>query len=295
MNIEQAKELDLKDFLEELGYKPVRVKHNSAWYLSPFRDENIASFKVNMKRNEWFDYGRDEGGGIIKLAKLLYNTSNISEVLRRIEDKAPACARVTLTDRSSQRETVPYSRVEIIPLSNNALLSYLISRYIDFHTARSQCVEIHYVLYNKPYYSIGFANISGGYEIRNPYFKGCMGEKNISRIAGGTNGWLKACCIFEGFMDYLSYLTLLKRNCFSICIRHPTDYIILNSVNNIKKVQSILDEYDHIHCYLDNDNAGKVATEYIIGIQQAKAIDESYRYNGCKDLNDYLRGKQLLK
>jgi hypothetical protein len=48
MNIEQAKELDLKDFLEELGYKPVRVKHNSAWYLSPFRDENIASFKVNM-------------------------------------------------------------------------------------------------------------------------------------------------------------------------------------------------------------------------------------------------------
>jgi hypothetical protein len=60
-------------------------------------------------------------------------------------------------------------------------------------------------------------------------------------------------------------------------------------------VQPILDEYDHIHCYLDNDNAGKVATEYIIGIQQAKAIDESYRYNGCKDLNDYLRGKQLLK
>ena len=56
MNIEQAKKLDLKDFLEELGYKPVRVKHNSAWYLSPFRDENIASFKVNMKRNEWFDY-----------------------------------------------------------------------------------------------------------------------------------------------------------------------------------------------------------------------------------------------
>ena len=273
----------------------MRIKNNSAWYLSPFRDENIASFKVNMKRNEWFDYGRDEGGGIIKLAKLLYNTSNISEVLRRIEDKAPACARVTLTDRSSQRETVPYSRVEIIPLSNNALLSYLISRYIDFHTARSQCVEIHYVLYNKPYYSIGFANISGGYEIRNPYFKGCMGEKNISRVAGGTDGWLKACCIFEGFMDYLSYLTLLKRNCFNICIREPTDHIILNSVNNIKKVQPILDEYDHIHCYLDNDNAGKVATEYIMGIQQAKAVDESYRYNGCKDLNDYLRGKQLLK
>ena len=151
------------------------------------------------------------------------------------------------------------------------------------------------LLYDKPYYSIGFANISGGYEIRNPYFKGCMGEKNISRIAGGTDGWLKACCIFEGFMDYLSYLTLLKRNCFSICIRHPTDYIILNSVNNIKKVQPILDEYDQIHCYLDNDNAGKVATEYIVGIQQTKAVDESYRYNDCKDLNDYLRGKQLLK
>ena len=295
MNIDQAKEINLKDFLEQLGYKPVRIKHNSAWYLSPFRDENIASFKLNIKRNEWFDYGSNEGGGIIKLGKLLYNTNNISEVLRRIADKAPACTRVTLTDRSSQRETVPYNRVEIIPLSSNALLSYLISRSIDFNTARSECVEIHYVLYNKPYYSIGFANISGGYEIRNPYFKGCMGEKNISRIAGSTDGWQKACCIFEGFMDYLSYLTLLKRNCFHICIRYPTDYIILNSVNNIKKVQPILDEYDHIHCYLDNDRAGKVAAEYIVGIQQSKAADESYRYEGYKDLNDYLRGKQLLK
>ena len=295
MNIDQAKEINLKDFLEQLGYKPVRIKHNSAWYLSPFRDENIASFKLNIKRNEWFDYGSNEGGGIIKLGKLLYNTNNISEVLRRIAVKAPACTRVTLSDRSSQRETVPYNRVEIIPLSSNALLSYPISRSIDFHTARNECVEIHYVLYNKPYYSIGFANISGGYEIRNPYFKGCMGEKNISRIAGSTDGWQKACCIFEGFMDYLSYLTLLKRNCFHICIRYPTDYIILNSVNNIKKVQSILDEYDHIHCYLDNDRAGKVATEYIVGIQQTKAVDESYRYNDCKDLNDYLRGKRLLK
>lgn len=295
MNIEQAKEINLKDFLEQLGYKPVRTKHNNAWYLSPFRDENIASFKLNIKRNEWFDYGSNEGGGIIKLGKLLYHTNNISEVLRRIADKAPACTKVTLTDRSSQRETVPYNRVEIIPLSSNVLLSYLISRSIDFHIARSECVEIHYVLYNKPYYSIGFVNISGGYEIRNPYFKGCMGEKNISRIAGGIDSWLKVCCIFEGFMDYLSYLTLLKRNNFHVCIRYPTDYIILNSVNNIKKVQPILDEYDHIHCYLDNDRAGKVATEYIVGIQQTKVVDESYRYEDYQDLNDYLRGKQLLK
>lgn len=295
MNIEQAKDIDLKDFLEALGFSPVRTKINSAWYISPFRDEKTASFKVNTQKNVWYDYGSDVGGGIIKLAKLLYHTNDISEILRRIEDKAPACARVTLTDRSSNRETVPYRMVKVLPLSSNALLSYLLSRNIDFQTARNECVEIHYVLYNKHYYSIGFGNISGGYEIRNPYFKGCMGEKNISRIAGSADGWLRACCMFEGFMDYLSYRTFHKMNNTNICIRQPTDYIVLNSVNNIKKVQPILDEYETIHCYLDNDPAGKVATEYITGIQQSKAVDESYRYEGYKDLNDCLRKKRFFK
>lgn len=292
MNIEQAKRISLKDFLSELGFSHVRQRGNNYWYLSPFRDERTASFKVNTARNEWFDFGTNEGGGIIQLARLLYHTSDIPELLRRIADKAPACARVTLTSQSQQRETVPYSMVEVISLSSNALLSYLLSRRIDFHTARNECVEVHYVLYNKPYYSIGFGNVSGGYEIRNPYFKGCMGEKNISRIAATPDGRAPSCCVFEGFMDYLSYLTFSKQHDSPICIRHPTDYIILNSVNNIAKAQPVLDEYNHIHCYLDNDQAGRVATDYILGIQQGKATDESWRYSDYKDLNDCLREKK---
>lgn len=295
MNIEQAKKINLKDFLCELGFNHVRQRGNNYWYLSPFRDERTASFKVNTTRNEWFDFGINEGGGIIQLAKFLYHTNDIPELLRRIAEKAPACTRVTLTSRSQQRETVPYCMVEVIPLSNEALLSYLSSRRIDFHAARSECVEIHYVLYNKPYYSIGFSNMSGGYEIRNPYFKGCMGEKNISRITATPDNTALFCCVFEGFMDYLSYLTFLKQHDSPICIRHPTDYIILNSVNNIAKVQHFLDEYEHIHCYLDNDQAGRVATEYILGIQQGKASDESWRYSDYKDLNDCLREKKRFQ
>jgi hypothetical protein len=36
------------------------------------------------------------------------------------------------------------------------------------------------------YFAIGFPNRSGGYEIRNAYFKGCISPKDISVISKGN-------------------------------------------------------------------------------------------------------------
>ncbi|KAB6146699.1 hypothetical protein GA398_14970 [Bacteroides xylanisolvens] len=36
------------------------------------------------------------------------------------------------------------------------------------------CKEIHYTCNKKRYFAIAFSNIVGGYEICNPYFKGCI-------------------------------------------------------------------------------------------------------------------------
>ena len=57
MNIQEAKQIKIADYLQSLGYSPVKQQGNCLWYKSPFRQETEASFKVNTDRNLWFDYG----------------------------------------------------------------------------------------------------------------------------------------------------------------------------------------------------------------------------------------------
>lgn len=56
MNIQEIKTIKLQDFLASLGYSPSKQQGNNVWYLSPFRQENHASFKVNNERNQWYDF-----------------------------------------------------------------------------------------------------------------------------------------------------------------------------------------------------------------------------------------------
>ena len=42
MNIQEAKDIRLVDFLAGFGYEPVIQRGNSVWYKSPFRAENNA-------------------------------------------------------------------------------------------------------------------------------------------------------------------------------------------------------------------------------------------------------------
>ncbi|CAK7038631.1 MAG: hypothetical protein PARBA_04166 [Parabacteroides sp.] len=43
MNIQEAKAIRLADYLQSLGYSPVKQQGNSLWYKSPFREESEPS------------------------------------------------------------------------------------------------------------------------------------------------------------------------------------------------------------------------------------------------------------
>ena len=119
--------------------------------------------------------------------------------------------------------------------------------------ARQECREAHYTCHGKSYYAIAFPNGAGGYEIRNPYYKGCIAPKAVSLISQGQTDSI---CLFEGFMDYLSFLTLRKRERLTVPC-YDADLLVLNSVNNLPKVLPRLRAYKHLYCYLDNDDAGR--------------------------------------
>jgi hypothetical protein len=136
-----------------------------------------------------------------------------------------------------------------MPLTNGALLGYLSQRKIDLDIAREQCSEIHYTVNEKAYFAIGFANDAGGYELRNPYFKGCISPKGITAINKGT----KTCVVFEDFMDYLSYLTWHNQK------QPQSDMVILNSVILLNKAMDFVKRHTSIQTCLDNDESGKQA------------------------------------
>ena len=104
------------------------------WYKSPFRMEKEASFKIDLRKELWYDFGLGKGGDIITLAKEIYRTDDISLVLRYIEDKKAVLKPVTIS--CPVEEAAPaFQELKIRPLANRILLAYLKERCIDVETA----------------------------------------------------------------------------------------------------------------------------------------------------------------
>ena len=291
MNTNEAKRIRIEEYLHSLGYSPARQQGDSLWYKSPFRDECEPSFKVNTERNLWYDFGAGRGGNIIALAQELYASDSLPYLLERIAEQAPNVRPVSFSFGGQPFSKPSFRQLEVAPLSSPALFSYLRQRGINTELAKRECYEVRYQTDGKPYFAVGFPNRSGGYEIRNKFFKGCIAPKDITHIRQTEPG--ETCCLFEGFMDYLSFLTLRQE-------RHPDrpalggqDHIVLNSVSNLSKALRPLGDYERIHCFLDNDRAGLEALREIQREYGSRVRDASYVYSGYKDLNDYLNGKKL--
>ena len=289
MNIQEIKTIKLQDFLASLGYTPIKQQGNKLWYLSPLRQENHASFKVNTERNQWYDFGIGKGGNIIDLAELFYKSSDVSYLIRKIEDNVPNCTSTFSTsfaDIKAGQRTSSFENLQILPLSHPALTRYLRDRCIDIEVAASVCMELHYDSNGKHYFGIGFPNIAGGYELRNPFFKGCIASKDISHFYADEPK--KVCFLFEGFMDFLSFMTLKKKENPQNTSLRQQDCMVLNSVTNIHKAVERLSRYDSVQCFLDNDDAGRNAYLQLSMELRNSVADASTLYNGFKDLNEYL-------
>lgn len=113
------------------------------WYKSPFRTEKEASFKVDLHKELWYDFGLGKGGDIITLAKEIYRTQDVSRVLRCIEDKRTVLKPVTVSC-PFEKAYPAFQDLKITPLANRILLAYLEERCIDTETARKVCKEAHF-------------------------------------------------------------------------------------------------------------------------------------------------------
>ena len=281
MDIQHIKQIPITDYLQQQCYTPTRVQGIHYWYCSPLRNEGTPSFKVNTERNQWYDFGTGEYGDIIDLVRALQHCTMDEAIELLIDSKQIAHQDFSF---GGERKTSKH-KLEIISvqsLTNPYLLRYIAERGIPLSIANRFCSEIRHNNTNRTYYAIGFANDAGGWEIRSPYFKGCIAPKAITTISKGTD----VLQIFEGFMDFLSWQTLNPSSTF--------DTIVLNSLALLPRIQEQIMGYQEVEGFLDNDDAGRKSFAVLKQICP-QIVDGSTRYREHKDLNEWLVAQSKIK
>ncbi|THU41859.1 hypothetical protein FAM09_07095 [Niastella caeni] len=293
MNCEQAKSISIIDLLTKLGHKPVKVRKHKVRYLSPYRDERTASFDVHPINNEWYDHGDKQGGNIINLALNIMKYLNpeqdytVSDALRWLENMsglAPSIKPIQEDKDYSNNESC-LSLTKVTAIERPRLIEYLASRGIPLSVGKKYMQQA--LIYNnesgKHFYTLSFKNEEGGYELRNPFFKGCIKPKDVTFIRGKKpEGGIH---LFEGSMDYLTVVTINKGKALR------DDAIILNSVSCMDKATGYIKGYGYkvAYSWMDNDMAGKDATASLDaffktedGLQHQPM---NYMYAPYKDVN----------
>ena len=288
MQLHDIKQISIVDYLAQTGYKPKLTKGVNYWYCSPLRSELTPSFKVNAERNQWYDFATGDHGDIIDLVCALQHCTT-AEAMRRLAALkgvrlAPSFSFGGTTPVRSQAPSMELIGVQAV--KHPKLLLYLSERGLQPSDVSLFLSEVYYRVSEKCFFALGFPNDAGGWELRNPYFKGCFAPKAISTIKGTDSHKLQ---LFEGFMDFLSWRKL-----------HPevqADSIILNSLTLLPKLIPTLHPFPIIESLLDNDEAGDRATKQLfdagLPVKDMRACYAPY-----KDINEYLilaeQKKQIL-
>lgn len=297
-NCKIANQIDLVNYLETLGHEPSKIKNQDYWFLSPFRNENTPSFKVNQKLNLWYDHGLGKGGNVVDFG-IEYFRCTVSEFLQLL-DGSSISSGTSLSlkneNRRSSNQRIANEKkdnlldkiiiVDVRTLENKFLMAYLHNRSISQEIARYNCKEVDFCLNNRKHTAIGFRNISGGYELRNENFKGSSSPKDITFIDREA----KSVVVFEGFFDYLSYKTMNQKS-----LNLQTNFLILNSLSFFNKSLQLMEKHDRVDLYLDRDMGGIKFTNEALQRDSIKYTDQSFLYEQKKDLNEWLNQEQQVK
>jgi hypothetical protein len=259
--------------LENLGHFPTRKTENAAYFLSPLRSENDASFKISLALNRWYDHGMGKGGNTIDFL-VLYLNKSVKEVLDYLSNDLSFSFHQPLVEIEKSKHT-QILQTKII--SHPAMTSYLISRKIPLAIGKQFLKEVVYQQGTKTLFALGLENHLGGWELRNKFQKTSSSPKSYTWIRRAK----KQLLVTEGMFDFLSLATM---NPIAV---YEADILVLNSVAFLPDIKKLRLNYNQIQLYLDNDTSGDSATSTLIG-QFDSAIDYRREYKGYKDLNEKL-------
>ena len=283
------KRYSIVEYLEKKGIRPVRKTSTYVMYRSPLREETHPSFKVDTEKNLWIDYAEGRGGSIIDLCMRLEGCM-LSEAICRLGQNASEY--IVPSSSSPKRETsISPKQTENTMASGTRRLTSIsdtLPPHLQEYLKKERCIDlekatpflkcISYEVRGRRHETIGFANSSGGYELRdNKIFKGTIAPKDITPIFEDR---AQPVCLFEGFMDFLSFLSM-KGEVTNQCL-------VMNSVSNVARSIHYLNKRNitSVRAFLDNDDTGRKAVQEFVNAG-FKVEDMAVYYKDFKDLNEY--------
>ena len=276
MNCKQFNSIKLEEVLVSLGHHPTKQNEKEAWYRNPFATENQASFKLDKRNNIWYLHSEGIGENNIDFMKK-YLKSSVKEVLEWTEKQNFSSFQPQNVIQKQNSLNQNYQITEIKELQNENLKKYLHQRGLS-QIIYPLIKEVHFTIGEKNLYTIGFENRSGGWELRNSFYKGSLLKKDISLINLNNQTENKNVAVFEGFTDALSFVEM--KPFFN------GDLLVMNSVSLLNRTKEYLKNYSEINLFLDNDKAGETCKNSILkSFPEAKDHTEIYALH--KDLNDY--------
>ena len=281
MNCKQFNSIKLEEVLFSLGHHPTKQNEKEAWFLNPFANENHASFKLDKRNNIWFLHSEGIGGNNTDFM-IKYLNASVKEVLEWAEKQIFSSFQPQNSIQKQNSLKQNYQITEIKELQNENLKDYLHQRGLSTKVY-PLVKEIHFRIGEKNLYAIGFENLSGGWELRNSFYKGSLLKKDISILnfnneSQNQNETGKRIAVFEGFTDALSFVEM--KPFFN------GNLLVMNSISLLNKTKNHLQNYSEIHLFLDNDKAGEnCKTSILKSFPEAKNHSEIYALH--KDLNEY--------
>jgi len=303
---------NIKDLLDCAGITYKVDKNGDLLVKSPANlEQKTESLRIRANYRGNYNYFKDflteKYGDILNFAEYYFNLDTKQavnllkdtfgnernlDILNEIKEKNRIFIEEMKKKIEKENKTIEIENIR--ELKNTALIDYLQSRKIDLATANAAGIkELYYINKNnnKHYFGLCFENESGGFEVRNKFFKGSFGKKDITVKKNSSS---KEVNIFEGFLDYASSIVISKGKVLA------QNNIILNSVaEKNRAVETILGmDINTVKLYLDNDEAGKKTAAFFKAELSKKGIkveDRSVYYANFDDLNDYLTGKEKEK
>jgi len=248
---------------------------------------------VNIPLNVWYDFGVGRGGDSISLVQYHLELSgedcNVPDALRWLKGMTDTPKIIPVIRKKEEQANSSLLYIDnVSTIKHELLIEYLEKRGIPIQVARRYMKEVKICnRETKKYFkALGMRNEDGGWEVRNEYFKGCIGKKNITVIRGSdstSNGFH----VFEGSLDYLSAMIRQENG------RHfKEDVYVCHSVAILSKVTPFINGYERYkvgYTWMDNDEAGKKATaalgDFIRTQDQLLHKPQNKLYSPYKDVN----------
>ena len=168
--------------------------------------------------------------------------------------------------------------LEGMHISRNVLPNSLMQYEILF---KNQCVV-----------GVGYMNQNGGLSFYSPKIRDIanIGEEGVTLLYSKENQRNSSICIFENFLDYLAYRTLMS---FGRIKDVPCcDIIIMNSIRNFIHCMFECENYDRVLCFFRCDGECSPAMrETFIRRMTGTSKDMSYIYSGsgCNSILEFIQ------